>query len=58
MRYTANLLDAEVDPRVWAAAREAEGWHALSVADHLFTGRRAYPHVFVTATALALATTA
>jgi alkanesulfonate monooxygenase SsuD/methylene tetrahydromethanopterin reductase-like flavin-dependent oxidoreductase (luciferase family) len=57
VRFTANLLDADVDPRAWAVAREAEGWHGLSVADHLYTGNRAYPHVFVTAAALAMATT-
>lgn len=57
VRYTANLLDTDTDPRAWAIAREAEGWDALSVADHLYTGNRAYPHVFVTAAALAMSTT-
>ncbi len=57
MRYTVNLLDATIDPVAWARDREAEGWHGLSVADHVFTGRRAYPHVWVTATAMAMATT-
>ncbi len=57
MRYTVNLLDAAIDPIDWARRREAEGWHGLSVADHVFTGRRAYPHVWVTATAMAMATT-
>jgi alkanesulfonate monooxygenase SsuD/methylene tetrahydromethanopterin reductase-like flavin-dependent oxidoreductase (luciferase family) len=56
VRYTVNLLEAGVDPREWAQRREAEGWHALSVADHLFTSRRPYPHVWVTATAMAMAT--
>jgi alkanesulfonate monooxygenase SsuD/methylene tetrahydromethanopterin reductase-like flavin-dependent oxidoreductase (luciferase family) len=56
MRYTVNLLDAAIDPIAWARDREAEGWHGLSVADHVFTGRRAYPHVWVTATAMAMAT--
>ncbi|MET0908111.1 MAG: LLM class flavin-dependent oxidoreductase [Ilumatobacteraceae bacterium] len=57
MKYTVNLLEAGVDPRDWARRREAEGWHALSVADHLFTSSRPYPHVWVTATAMAMATT-
>lgn len=57
MRYTVNLLDAAIDPVAWARQREAEGWDGLSVADHVFTGRRAYPHVWVTATAMAMATT-
>ena len=56
VKYTVNLLEAGVDPRDWARRREAEGWHALSVADHLFTSSRPYPHVWVTATAMAMAT--
>lgn len=57
MRYTVNLLGADVDPRDWARRREAEGWHALSVADHVFTNTRPYPHVWVSAAAMAMATT-
>jgi len=57
VRYSVNLLDAAIDPIDWARRREAEGWNGLSVADHVFTGRRAYPHVWVTATAIAMATT-
>lgn len=55
VRFTVNLLEADVDPRAWAQRRESEGWHALSVADHVFS-RRPYPHVWVTATAVAMAT--
>ena len=57
MRYTVNLLGVEDEPGAWARQREGEGWHALSVADHVFTSRHAYPHVWVSATAMALATT-
>ena len=57
MRFTVNLLGVEDDPATWAREREHEGWHALSVADHVFTTRHAYPHVWVSATAMALATT-
>ena len=57
MRFTVNLLGVEDDPSTWARAREREGWHALSVADHIFTSRHAYPHVWVSATAMAMATT-
>lgn len=57
MRFTVNLLDVAVDPAAWAREREQEGWHALSVADHLFTSRHPYPHVWVSATAMAMATT-
>jgi alkanesulfonate monooxygenase SsuD/methylene tetrahydromethanopterin reductase-like flavin-dependent oxidoreductase (luciferase family) len=56
VRFTVNLLEADVDPAEWARRREDEGWHALSVADHLFTDRRPYPHVWVSATAMAMAT--
>lgn len=57
MRYTVNMMEVGVDPADWARERETEGWHSLSVADHVFTSRRAYPHVWVTATAMAMATT-
>lgn len=57
MRFTVNLLEIGVDPAEWARTREHEGWQALSVADHVFTSRHAYPHVWVTATAMAMATT-
>lgn len=57
MKYTVNLLDTATDPIDWARRREAEGWDGLSVAVHVFTGRRAYPHVWFTATAVAMATT-
>jgi alkanesulfonate monooxygenase SsuD/methylene tetrahydromethanopterin reductase-like flavin-dependent oxidoreductase (luciferase family) len=56
VRYVVNLLEADVDPREWARRREAEGWDALSVADHVFTATRPYPHVWVTAAAMAMAT--
>ena len=57
MRFTVNLLGVEDDPAVWARERDQEGWHALSVADHVFTSRHAYPHAWVSATAMAMATT-
>lgn len=57
MRYTVNLLRASDDCIGWARRREDEGWDALSVADHLYTGSNAYPHVWVSATAMAMATT-
>lgn len=57
MRYTVNLLDAAIDPRDWAKRREAEGWDVLAVADHVFTSTRPYPHVWVSAAAMAMATT-
>lgn len=56
VRYTVNLLEADVDVREWARRREGEGWQALSVADHVFTSRRPYPHVWVSAAAMAMST--
>lgn len=57
MDYVVNLMETEPDPREWARRREAEGWQVLSVADHFFTTNRPYPHIWVTATAMAMATT-
>ena len=52
-----NLMRVDLDPGEWARAREDEGWDVLSVADHLFTDTRPFPHVWVAATAAAIATT-
>jgi alkanesulfonate monooxygenase SsuD/methylene tetrahydromethanopterin reductase-like flavin-dependent oxidoreductase (luciferase family) len=56
VEFVANLTHTAAGPARWACQREAEGWDVLSVADHLFTSTRAYPHVWVAATALATAT--
>lgn len=56
MEYVTNLMDASIDPVDWARKREDQGWHLLSVADHLLTTTRAFPHVWVTATTVAMAT--
>lgn len=56
MEYVANLMDASIDPVSWARRREDQGWQILSVADHFFTPTRAFPHVWVTASAMAMAT--
>jgi alkanesulfonate monooxygenase SsuD/methylene tetrahydromethanopterin reductase-like flavin-dependent oxidoreductase (luciferase family) len=58
VRFTVNLLGVESDPAAWARDHERAGWQALSVADHMYTSRHAYPHVWVSATAMAMATTA
>jgi len=55
MEYVANLTGVAADPAAWARRRESEGWHVLSAPDHFYT-RRPYPHVWVSATALAMAT--
>lgn len=56
MRYVANLMDAALDPVAWARQRESQGWDILSVADHFFTPTRTFPHTWVTASAVAMAT--
>jgi alkanesulfonate monooxygenase SsuD/methylene tetrahydromethanopterin reductase-like flavin-dependent oxidoreductase (luciferase family) len=56
VELAANLMSVNVEPAVWARAREAEGWDVLSVADHLWSPSRAYPHLWVTLTAVAAAT--
>lgn len=57
MEFVANLMSVDVDPVAWARDREAEGWQVLGCADHFFTDTRAYPHLWVTLTAMATATT-
>lgn len=56
MEYVANLLNCDVDPAAWARRREDEGWEVLGCADHLFSPRRAYPHLWVTLATMAAAT--
>lgn len=56
MNYVTNLMDVDVDPGQWGRRREDQGWQILSVADHFFTKSRPFPHVWVTAAALAAAT--
>ncbi len=56
IEYVANYMDVSTDPVSWARRREDQGWHVLSVADHFFTPNRPFPHVWVTASALATAT--
>lgn len=57
MEYVANFMSVDRDPLAWARDREAEGWDVLGCADHLWTDRRAYPHVWVTLGAMAAVTT-
>lgn len=57
MDYVCNYMDVRTDVSEWARRREAQGWQVLSVADHFFTSARPYPHVWVAASAIALATT-
>ena len=56
MEFAANFMTADVPPAAWARRREAEGWHVLGCADHFFSPRRAYPHLWVTLATFAAAT--
>lgn len=56
LQFVPNYVEIGMDPASWAAAREAEGWHGVAVADHLWHRRRAYPHVWVSLGAMAAVT--
>lgn len=56
MEYVTNFMTAALDPVEWARRREDEGWDLLSVADHFYMPGHPFPHVWVTASALATAT--
>ena len=57
MEYFPNLPVEDFDrPGAWAKAKETQGWHGICASDHLFLGGHQYPHVFVTAMAMAGAT--
>jgi len=56
MEFVCNFMTAEAHPATWARQREAEGWDLISVADHFFSSTRPFPHVWVTAAAMAQAT--
>jgi hypothetical protein len=53
VEYIVNFMTTELDPATWAKEREAEGWHVLGCADHLWSGDRAFPHVWVTLATMA-----
>jgi hypothetical protein len=57
VEYVSDYTHATVDPAGWARAREDQGWSILSVADHFHFFARSYPHVWVSASAMAAATT-
>lgn len=55
LQMVANYTSATVDPRQFAAAAEAAGFDGVSCSDHLFR-TSAYPHVWVSVSAMAQAT--
>lgn len=57
MEYFVNLPSNRFDdPGTWAAEMESLGWHGICASDHFWIGESRYPHVFVTATRMACAT--
>jgi alkanesulfonate monooxygenase SsuD/methylene tetrahydromethanopterin reductase-like flavin-dependent oxidoreductase (luciferase family) len=56
MEFAANFMTGNLDPRAWARQREDEGWDVIGCADHFFSPRRAYPHLWVTLATVAAAT--
>jgi alkanesulfonate monooxygenase SsuD/methylene tetrahydromethanopterin reductase-like flavin-dependent oxidoreductase (luciferase family) len=56
VEYVANFMTADASPVDWAQQREAEGWDVLGCADHFFSPRRTYPHLWVTLATFAAAT--
>ena len=56
MEFAANFMTADVPAAEWARRREDEGWDVLGCADHFFSPRRAYPHLWVTLATFAAAT--
>jgi len=57
LEYYPNLVGRSFsDPISWAKEMEAQGWHGICASDHTLLGENGYPHVFVTATAMACAT--
>lgn len=56
MEYVANFMTCDLDPTAWARQREAEGWQVLGCADHLWSGDRPFPHLWVTLATMAAAT--
>jgi alkanesulfonate monooxygenase SsuD/methylene tetrahydromethanopterin reductase-like flavin-dependent oxidoreductase (luciferase family) len=61
MEYFANLSEPVTDPQGWARTREAEGWDGLGCSEHYWmhgtSSHRPFPHLWVTLSAMACATT-
>jgi alkanesulfonate monooxygenase SsuD/methylene tetrahydromethanopterin reductase-like flavin-dependent oxidoreductase (luciferase family) len=57
MQFFPNLSSSvDVNPAEWAKAREQEGWAGVVASDHLWTEDRCFPHLWVSLTAMAMAT--
>jgi alkanesulfonate monooxygenase SsuD/methylene tetrahydromethanopterin reductase-like flavin-dependent oxidoreductase (luciferase family) len=56
MQYVANLMRADIDASVWAKDCEDAGWDGVALTDHTVHSDRLWPHVWVAASAAAVAT--
>jgi len=56
LEYIANVTKANIDLSSFAQHAEATGWDGVAVADHTLYTDRLWPHVFVAASAAAVAT--
>lgn len=56
MKFACSLSEVDVDPVAWSRLREAEGWDALFVSDHLWTDVGASPHLWTLLGAMAVST--
>ena len=56
MEFIANVMEADMDVASFAKHLEATGWDGVAVTDHTTHGNRLWPHVFVAASAAAVAT--
>ena len=50
MEFVVTLMSHPEGTEAWFAARQSEGWHGVSIADHLSAGAAGgvYPHVWAT----------
>ena len=48
MEFAAGLSGHPQGSEAWLVARQSEGWHGVTLADHLSVNRGSYPHVWVT----------
>jgi len=56
MEYIANVMRADIDVADFARRAESSGWDGVAITDHTTHGDRLWPHVFVAASAAAVAT--
>jgi alkanesulfonate monooxygenase SsuD/methylene tetrahydromethanopterin reductase-like flavin-dependent oxidoreductase (luciferase family) len=55
MEFMVALMPGETDRLGWLRQREDEGWFGVSLGDHVAPNGRSFPHLWVTLTELAMA---